>query len=105
MRYHCNFFCFNIRKKWNLSLLVFKHITISSRAAFPALSPIPFIVHSTCLAPAIIADKELETAKPKSLWQCTEITALSIFVTLFLTLLIRVANSPGIEYPTVSGYL
>ena len=49
------------------SFLVFKHITISSSAAFPALSPIPFIVHSTCLAPEIIALSEFETAKPRSL--------------------------------------
>ena len=32
-------------------------MTISSSAAFPALSPIPFIVHSTCLAPAEIPAK------------------------------------------------
>ena len=32
--------------------LVFIAITTSSRAAFPALSPRPFIVHSICLAPA-----------------------------------------------------
>ena len=44
-------------------------ITISSRAALPALSPIPLIVHSICLAPATTPAKEFATAKPKSLWQ------------------------------------
>ena len=42
-------------------------ITISSRAAFPALSPIPLMVHSICLAPAESPAKEFATAKPKSL--------------------------------------
>ena len=42
-------------------------ITNSSREAFPALSPIPFIVHSNCLAPFFPASKKLATAKPKSL--------------------------------------
>ena len=51
------------------SFLVFIAITISSRAALPALSPIPLIVHSICLAPAVTPAKEFATAKPKSLWQ------------------------------------
>ena len=50
-----------------ISRLVFTVITISSKAAFPALSPKPLIVHSTCLAPCSTDDKELETASPKSL--------------------------------------
>ena len=33
---------------------------------------LPLIVHSTCLAPAETPAKELATAKPRSLWQCTE---------------------------------
>ena len=37
-------------------------MTISSKAALPALSPIPLIVHSICLAPAITPAKELATA-------------------------------------------
>ena len=49
------------------SFLVFIAITISSSAALPALSPIPFIVHSTCLAPATTPAKEFATARPKSL--------------------------------------
>ena len=78
-----NFLSIYISKKWMKSFLVLIAITISSIEAFPALSPIPFIVHSTCLAPASNADKELATANPKSLWQCTEIIALSILETLF----------------------
>ena len=50
-------------------------ITISSREALPARSPMPLIVHSTCLAPACTAASELATATPRSLWQCTEMTA------------------------------
>jgi 2-isopropylmalate synthase len=42
-------------------------LTISSKAALPALSPIPLIVHSTCLAPAVTPAKEFATVKPKSL--------------------------------------
>ncbi len=49
------------------SFRVFIAITISSSAAFPALSPIPLIVHSTCLAPAVTPANELATPKPKSL--------------------------------------
>ena len=37
--------------------------------AFPALSPIPFIVHSICLAPFSSEAIEFATANPKSLWQ------------------------------------
>jgi hypothetical protein len=42
-------------------------ITTSSRAALPALSPIPLIVHSICLAPFTIPAIEFAVAKPKSL--------------------------------------
>ena len=64
-----------------MSLRVFTVITISSRAALPALSPNPFIVHSTCLAPFKTEDNELDTANPRSLWQWTEKTASSEFGT------------------------
>ena len=80
-------------------------ITTSSRAAFPALSPIPFIVHSICLAPAITPAKELATAKPRSLWQWVERVALSILGTLFNSVSIIFLNSDGTVYPTVSGIL
>ncbi len=50
-------------------------ITISSSEAFPARSPRPFTVHSTWRAPFITAARELATATPRSLWQCTDHTA------------------------------
>jgi len=50
-----------------LDFLVFIAITTSSNAAFPALSPRPFIAHSTCVAPALTPANEFATAKPKSL--------------------------------------
>ena len=50
------------------SFLVLMAITTSSKAALPALSPIPLIVHSTCLAPAATPAKAFATANPKSLW-------------------------------------
>ena len=79
------------------SFLVFIAITISSREALPALSPIPLIVHSTCLAPAETPANEFATAKPKSLWQCTDKIALSIFGTLLRSISIVFLNSEGTE--------
>lgn len=46
-------------------------ITISSREAFPARSPMPLIVHSTCRAPFTMAAREFATPRPRSLWQWT----------------------------------
>ena len=63
----------------------------------------PLIVHSICLTPAERPANALATAKPKSLWQWADIIALSILGTLFLICVIVLANSSGIEYPTVSG--
>ena len=77
------------------SFLVLIAITISSSAAFPALSPIPFIVHSTCLAPDWTPANEFATAKPKSLWQWVDRIALSIFGTLFIRVSIIFVNSDG----------
>jgi len=71
-------------------------ITISSKAALPALSPIPLIVHSICLTPADNPAKAFATAKPKSLWQCADIIALSMFGTLFFICVIVRSNSSGI---------
>ena len=56
-------------------------MTISSSAAFPARSPMPFTVHSTCRAPFSIAAREFATASPRSLWQCALRTARSMFLT------------------------
>ena len=53
----------------NKSLRVLIAITISSSEALPALSPMPLMVHSTCLAPRLIASRVLATAKPRSSWQ------------------------------------
>ena len=50
-------------------------MTTSSSAALPARSPMPLIVPSTCRAPARTAASELATARPRSLWQCTLMTA------------------------------
>ena len=56
----------------------------SSRATFPARSPMPLMVPSTCRAPARTAARELATARPRSLWQWTEMTALPMFGTFSL---------------------
>ena len=56
-------------------------MTISSSEQLPARSPRPLIVHSTCPAPASTAARLLATARPRSLWQWTLITALSMFGT------------------------
>ena len=61
-------------------------ITNSSREALPARSPIPLIVHSTCRAPASTAARELATARPRSLWQCTEMTAPGMSLTSLATI-------------------
>lgn len=42
---------------------------VSSREAFPALSPIPFMVAWMWVPPAAIPAMVLATASPKSLWQ------------------------------------
>ena len=78
-------------------------ITISSSAALPALSPIPFIVHSTCLAPAATPAKEFATANLNHYDNELDKIALSIFGTLFFNVYIIFVNSDGIVYPTVSG--
>src|SRR5574343_454184 len=64
---------------WKKSWRVRMAITTSSNEALPARSPKPLMVHSTCRAPFLTAAKELATASPKSLWQCTEKIALSEF--------------------------
>ena len=56
-------------------------MTISSSEQLPARSPMPLIVHSTWPAPASTAARLLATARPRSLWQWTLITALSMFGT------------------------
>ncbi len=55
----------------------------------------PLIVHSTCRAPFFTAASELATARPRSLWQWTEMIALSMFGTRFISIAISAPNSSG----------
>ena len=87
------------------SCLVRIAITISSRDVLPALSPRPFIVHSTCLAPPSTPARAFAVAMPRSLWQWTENITFSAPLTLYLTSSISSRISPGVVYPTVSGRL
>ena len=75
---------------------VFTAITTSSSEALPARSPRPLTVHSTCRAPFITAASELATARPRSLWQCTDQTALSAFGTRSRRLRISSPNCQGV---------
>ena len=52
-------------------------IKTSSSDAFPARSPMPLIVTSTCRAPSWTAVRVLATARPRSLWQWVEKMAFS----------------------------
>ncbi len=78
-------------------------MTTSSSAAFPARSPIPLIVHSTCLAPPRTPASELATAIPRSSWQCVETTTPSPDTATIRAM--SASYSHGIAYPTVSGML
>jgi hypothetical protein len=53
-------------------------ITTPSSEALLARSPMPLMVHSTCRAPALTAAREFATARPRSLWQCTETVICSM---------------------------
>jgi len=55
-------------------------MTTSSKAVFPARSPIPLMVHSIWRAPFCTPAMALAVANPKSLWQWQEM------VTLWMTL-------------------
>jgi hypothetical protein len=70
-------------------------MTISSSEALPARSPRPLIVHSTWRAPARTAASELATARPRSLWQCTDHTTLSELGTRSIRLRMVAANCSG----------
>ena len=82
-------------------------MAISSKLAFPALSPMPLMVHSTCLAPLAIPANEFAVDKPKSFWQCVLITASFALTSMTFSLipLIKRPNSSGKQKPTVSGIL
>jgi hypothetical protein len=81
--------------KGRVSRRVRRAMTISSMAALPARSPMPLTVHSTWRAPALTAASELATARPRSLWQWTEMIALSMLGTRFISMAIRAWNSSG----------
>ena len=70
---------------------------------FPALSPMPLMVHSICLAPLITPEIEFAVANPKSLWQWQDIIALWIPFTFSLRYLIFPPYCSGKQYPVVSG--
>ena len=78
------------------SLRVRRAMTNSSNDALPARSPIPLIVHSTCRAPFMSAVSELATAWPRSLWQCTDRTTLSMPWTFSRMRAMRSPHSRGI---------
>jgi len=78
-------------------------ITSSSSEAFPARSPMPLMVHSNCRAPFFTASRKLATAKPKSLWPCTEIIALSTLGTFSLIPELS-PNSVGVSNQLYRGY-
>ena len=88
----------SLRSWWLLII-----IATSSREVLPALSPIPFIVTSTCLAPFITPIMVLAVAIPRSLWQCVDITALSMLGTFSFRYKILAPYSSGRQYPVVSG--
>jgi hypothetical protein len=46
----------------------------SSKDALPALSPMPLMVHSTCLAPFATPANEFAVDNPRSFWQCVLMT-------------------------------
>ena len=94
-----------VRRFLKISFRVWIARTTSSRAAFPARSPIPFMVTSACLAPARIPASVLAVAIPRSLWQCMERTTLSSAGTFSFSRRMRSAISWGVAYPTVSGTL
>src|SRR5207245_117355 len=76
-------------------------ITISSSDALPARSPIPLMVHSTCRAPCMSAVSEFATACPRSLWQWTETTTLSMPCTVSRIRAMRSPHSRGLASPTL----
>ena len=53
-----------LKSKYSSLVLIAMHT--SSSEVFPALSPIPFIVHSICLAPDSTAAKLFATERPRS---------------------------------------
>mmetsp|Transcript_6179 Transcript_6179/g.18269 ORF Transcript_6179/g.18269 Transcript_6179/m.18269 type:complete len:272 (-) Transcript_6179:504-1319(-) len=81
-------------------------MTTSSRAALPARSPMPLMVHSIWRAPCSAPAIELAEARPRSFWQCVEKTTLSRLSPSFSrSSAMRGPNSQGTFQPVVSGML
>src|SRR6266566_4645891 len=78
-------------------------MTVSSSEALPPRSPRPFIVTCAWSTPASIAASVFATARPRSLWQCTEKATRWNELSAARTARTSAANSCGCEYPTVSG--
>ena len=79
-------------------------MTTSSKAALPALSPIPLIVHSICLAPWAAPAILFAVDNPRSFWQWVENTTRSAFSPRpSLNCWIKGPNSQGTFQPVVSG--
>ena len=55
----------------------------------------PLMVHSIWRAPAFTPASEFATAMPRSLWQCTENTALSEFGTRSISVRMKWVYSSG----------
>ena len=78
------------------SLRVLTAMTTSSSEVLPARSPRPLMVHSIWRAPpSCTAASEFATAMPRSLWQCTDHTALSELGTRSLIFLMSSPNCCG----------
>ncbi len=84
------------RTTWKKSRRVRRAMTTSSKAAFPARSPIPLMHPSTCRMPALTAARLLATAIPRSLWQWTLRVTLSTLGTLALMPSSSSVNSAGL---------
>src|SRR6266550_3677636 len=84
------------KKSWRVR----SAITTSSSEQFPARSPIPLTVHSTCRAPACSAARLLATAMPRSSWQWTLSTTRSMPRTLARRFSMMAAKWEGTAYPT-----
>mmetsp|Transcript_352 Transcript_352/g.833 ORF Transcript_352/g.833 Transcript_352/m.833 type:complete len:219 (+) Transcript_352:944-1600(+) len=80
-------------------------MTISSRLAFPARSPIPLIVHSSCRAPFRAPLRLFAVDSPRSFWQCVLNTTSSAPGTFSRRYRMSSPNSHGMFHPVVSGML
>ena len=77
-------------------------ITISSREALPARSPMPLMVHSTWRAPSAAPARLLAVASPRSFWQWVETTTPLAPGVLAITSEMRLPNSCGRAHPATN---